>query len=328
MKRWLLLGLMAAASSARAEQVDVDFYIMGGVLRGRSETTWTAESGFIYKPTKNFGLGFAYVNDGHLLNNHRDGAVAQGWYVHPLSDNFEVQVGTGPYASMNNTTIDGVRINQFKVGLFTSVALKWSVLENGWYLRSQFNNTWVPGSFNSNAVLVGVGRDFISLGQPDTSSTFLHGDFSIWGGPSRTTQLGDQRTAGAYQLEVQYLREDYEHRHWLAPAGYSVGFLSEGDTNLAHRSGVPIQFWYIGDTHSSSNTPGFFFSGGVGPYLAFDADREQKARFAGIVSFRVAYRFPTASKRHCIEAGFMYSRVVSFYNRDQDIFMLGLAARL
>ena len=30
------------------------------------------------------------------------------------------------------------------------------------------------------------------------------------------------------------------------------------------------------------------------------------------------------TRKHQFEAGFMYTRVASFYNRDEDIFMLGL----
>ncbi len=318
MKACLLFGLLVMTASAHAQSENVDFFIMGGALRALNENTWTAESGFIYKPTNHFGIGFAYNNDGHLRNNHRDGMLAQAWYIRALGDGFELQVGTGPYANMNNTSVDGVRINEFKVGLMSSVALKWRLPGNTWYLRTQYNNTWVPGSFNSNALLFGVGRDFAYSDEP-TSGRFLNADVSAWGGASRTTQLGDQHTAAAWQIEAQYLVENPQH--WWDIAAYSVAYLSEGDTNLSHRTGVPFQLWWIGQTRHVT------FSFGIGPYVAYDGDRGKKLIFAGIGSIRVMYLLKE-TQRHRYEAGLMYTRVASFYNRDQDIFMIGLLARL
>ena len=223
MKTILLADLLLAASSAFAETATddesetSDFYIVGGGLRALNDTTWTLESGFIYRPTEShFGLGFAYNNDGHLPNNHRDGLAAQIWYSHPFADEFEVQVGAGPYANMNNTNENGIRINKFEVGVMTSVALKWHAFPHGWYLRAQFNNTWVPGSFNSNALLFGAGRDFTTK-DDSNSPTRLGADVSVWGGSSRTTQIGTQRSAAAYQLEAQYLAENRE-RWWHVAA--------------------------------------------------------------------------------------------------------------
>ncbi len=323
MDRLLLSCLLLAATSASARAANdagsdtVDFYLLGGALRGLNETTWTASSGFIYRPTENrWGLGFAYVNDGHLLNNHRDGLVGQLWYVRSLGDDFEVQLGAGPYASMNNTNnANGVRVNQFEMGLFTSVALKWRFGDNGWYLRSQYNNTWVPGSFNSNALLFGAGRDFTSTDDLD-SPLRLRASVSVWGGSSRTTQIGTQQSGAAYMLQAQYLTESPQR--WWDPAAYSIGFLSEGDTVLAHRTGVPIQVWWT--TPPAHVTFGF----GVGPYFAYDGARgDNKLNLLGILSLRATYKLG-GTPRHAVEAGFMYTRVASFYNRDQDIFMLGL----
>ena len=49
--------LLAAASIGPVLAADppapeaVDFYVVGGGLRGRGENTWTAQTGFIYSPT-------------------------------------------------------------------------------------------------------------------------------------------------------------------------------------------------------------------------------------------------------------------------------------
>ncbi|MEO8628123.1 MAG: hypothetical protein ABI612_08470, partial [Betaproteobacteria bacterium] len=252
-----------------------------------------------------------YNNDGHLFDNHRDGLAAQAWYLLPFGNAFEFQLGTGPYATMNNTTVDGTRENEFKVGVLSSAALKWHPTLKPWYLRVQYNNTWVPNSFHSNAVLVGIGRDFTHQSDDDYEGK-LDADLSLWGGSSRTTMIGAQDTAIAYQLEAKFHLKNAEH------VGYSVALLSEGDTNLADRRGVPVQIWY-----DQPATKRLTFSAGIGPYVAYDGINGRKFRVMGIGSLRATVRVVGR-----YEIGMMYTRVASFYNRDQDIVMIGILARL
>jgi len=311
MRRLWMLGLLFAASCAFAQTDESDIFLLGGVLHALDANTWTYESGFISRRSTHFGIGFAYNNDGHLSDNHRDGLTAQAWYLQPLGGRFELQLGTGPYATMNNTTIDGVRQNQFEVGVLTSAALKWHPTDNPWYLRAQYNNTWVPASFHSNAVLLGAGRDF-SYKEDDTSNN-LNVDASFWGGTSRTTQIGDQHTALAYELEAKSTihLKDFDN------LAYSVSFLSEGDTGLVDRRGVPVRLWY--DQPAGPLKVSF----GLGPYFAYDGLSDKKFRVAGIASIRVSY----ALSRH-YGIGVMYTRVASFYIRDEDIVMAGLLVSL
>jgi len=117
MRRLVLIGFLFANASVFAQTENSDVFALGGGLHGLDHTTWTYEVGFIYEPATHFGIGLAYNNEGHLPDNHRDGLAAQAWYVQSLSRDFEVQLGTGPYLSMNNTTVDGVRENDFEVGV-------------------------------------------------------------------------------------------------------------------------------------------------------------------------------------------------------------------
>jgi hypothetical protein len=308
MLRLLMLGFLLVAASALAQS---DIYLQGGGLRGLDSTTWTYEGGFISMRSSHFGIGFAYVNEGHITDNHRDGLAAQGWFAQALGDAFETQLGTGPYATMNNTTVDGVRENAFKLGLLTSVALKWYPTKKTWYLRAQYNNAWVPNSFNSNAVLLGIGRDF-RYQEDDHDNGKLNTDLSLWGGTSRTTQVGTQNTAIAYELEAKFRLGKSEH------LAYSVSLLSEGNTNLTDRGGVPIQFWY-----DQPITKRLTMSAGVGPYISYDGANNKKVELIGIASLRVTFLLVDR-----FEIGVMYHRVASFANRDEDIAMLGLLAHL
>ena len=300
----LLIGFLLLAPATFAQS---DIFLQGGALHGRDSETWTYEAGFISKRSEHFGIGFAYLNEGHLPDNHRDGLAAQVWFIQPLGERFELQLGTGPYANMNNTTVNGERENRFRVGLLTSAALKWHPTGSPWYLRAQYSNAWVPGSFHSDAVLFGVGRDFANQEDANDKGK-LGADFSFWGGSSRTTQIGTQNTAIAYQVEAKF------HPKWSEHFAYSVSALSEGDTNLANRRGIPVQLWY-----DQPATDRLTFSVGIGPYLAYDGIDDRRWEVVGIGSLRVTFRLFSR-----YEAGVMYTRVASFYNRDQDIVMIGL----
>jgi len=306
--RLLVLGSFFIATSAFAQ---AEFYAYGGGLRGNGDTTWAVGFGFISKRSDHFGIGFGHYNEGHLPNNHRDGFMAQAWYLRPLGEKLELQLGTGPYASMNNTTVDGVRKNELRAGLLTSAALKWHPVSSPWYLRLQYNYALMAGTYDTHAVLLGAGRDFAAE-ESDADNGTRRANLGLWGGYSRTTQVGSQDSAFAYELEAKFPIRRFEH------LAYSVSLLWEGDTELADRKGVPIRLWY--DQPANERLT---FGFGVGPYPAYNAIGDDSFQVNGIVSIRVTYLL---GKRY--EAGIMYTRVVSFSDRDQDILMLGVLARL
>jgi hypothetical protein len=306
----LALSLAAAWSNLPCAFAQSELFFQGGSLYGKSDTTWAAEFGFLSRRSRHFGLGFAYYNEGHLPDNHRDGYTVQAWFLQPLDGGFEFQLGSGPYVNMNNTTVNGNRENQFRLGLLSSAALKWNFGTSPWYLRVQYNNAWVPRSFSSNAVLLGVGRDFRH--QEDENDGKLGADLGFWGGYSRTTQVGQQQTAVGYEFETKFRIKRYEHLAW------SVGLLSEGNTNLADRKGVPIRLWY--DQPASDRLT---LSFGAGPYPAYNGVGNRRFHMNGIVSIRATVRLISR-----YETGLMYTRVASFANRDQDLVMLGLLVHL
>jgi hypothetical protein len=305
--RLLVLGSFFVVSSAFAQ---AEFYVHGGGLRGNGDTTWAAGLAFISKRSDHFGIGFGHYNEGHLPDNHRDGFMAQAWYLQPLGEKFELQLGTGPYASMNNTTVNGVRKNEFRLGLLTSAALKWYPVSSPWHLRLQYNYAFMTSTHDSHAVLLGVGRDFDDR-ESEANGT-RRSSLGLWGGYSRTTQVGPQESAIAYELEAKFPIRRFEH------LAYSVSFLREGDTKLADRKGVPIRVWY-----DQPATDRLTFSFGVGPYPAYNSVGDDRFKINAVVSVRITYLL---IKRY--EAGLMYTRVASFSDRDQDILMLGFLARL
>jgi hypothetical protein len=97
-----------------------------------------------------------------------------------------------------------------------------------------------------------------------TTASILDADVSIWLGSSRTTQIGSQNIAIAYEVEARFRgRETFS---------YSVAFLSEGDTNLVNRRGA------VARRRSYRTTCRRRWHWGV---LAYDGDHAGKGRHTG-----------------------------------------------
>lgn len=301
MIRLILAAIIAATPTfTRGNEV----YFQGGISQKETpDTSWTLQSGFNSKIDRNLGVDFSYVNEGHTTNNHRDGFILQGTFQDDISDNVSYQVGFGPYFSNNNTLINGQRLNDFEIGLASSITAKY-YLDRHWHLRLQYTNISIATP-NSNSVLAGVGYDFEGR-YYESAPGFVA---SAWAGTSRTTQIGTQSNATSAMIDVKRLTEDR--------LSYSVGFLNEGDTQLADRTGIYAQGWY-----DYRPTREWRLSGGIGPYLAQDQRRlDDQTKLMMVGSIRATREYSG------YEIGVTFNRVTSFYNRDQDMFMIGLGKK-
>lgn len=301
----LFLALLSSTAFANGGEV----YFQGGGLKNAdaSNPTWTLQSGFISQVKDNLGVGFSYLNEGHSENNHRDGFAAQGWYTSRLSESVYYQLGAGPYISNNNTLEGQNRLNDFQIGLISSAALKYYIYGD-WYLRAQYNNILMLTT-TSNSVLFGVGKDF---GNPEKygQEVFDKSYLSVWTGSSRTTQIGTQENATPFMLDI---KQQYN----VSRISFGGGLLYEGNTGLVDRTGMYFQGWY-----DYKPTETWTLSGGFGPYLAVDNKRsteQTKLLMAG--SIRAVKEFGDYF------VGGTFTRITSFYNKDQDLFMVGVGRK-
>jgi hypothetical protein len=305
--KYITLFPLLFCSTAFANGGEV--YFQGGALQNADapNTTWTLQSGFISQINNKFGVGFSYLNEGHSENNHRDGFAVQGWYTDKITNSLYYQVGTGPYISNNNTLQNENRLNDFHVGLISSATLKY-YLQDGWYLRAQYNNILMTTT-NSNSVLFGIGKDW-NNSVNNSEKVFDKVYLSVWSGSSRTTQIGTQENATPVMLDI---KQQYN----ISRISFGGGLLYEGNTGLVDRTGMYFQGWY--DYKPSEQ---WTLSGGIGPYLAADNKRstEQiKLMMAG--SIRIVRDFGDYF------VGGTFTRITSFYNRDQDLFMIGFGRK-
>ncbi len=247
----------------------------------------------------------AYMNEGHPLDHHRDGFAALGSFRWPVGSRLALEFSAGPYFSMDTTHVDGQPRNDKRWGVRASAAVRYYVVPNRFFLKLQYNHVQMIGGFNSDAVLFGIGSDF--GGDPHPAFSDGKTQVGVWAGTSQTNRPQVPIEKG-YMVEVK------------RPLGnawaYSASFIYEGNNGVAGRRGVAAQFWYVAPIKSK-----WTLSAGVGPYLSRDRnDASRTTRLNALLSAQVAYQITNDWA-----ASLRFNRVATRNDKDQDMFMVGVA---
>jgi len=268
-------------------------------------------------------IDIVYVNEGHPDNNHRDGFALQWTGTWRATERLGGEFGIGPYFSMNTTVLDGRQLDDTRWGLLLSAALRipLSAAPDGTALRLGFNHAQMPGVHRSNALMLGLARQFGPVAQgPATGSSG-----PLWLGVSAGTALTTMPNSNTARSAILDAGSDISHgaAHWA----WSARYLFEGDDGKrVDRRGLAGQLWYVQEV-----TPGFSMSAGIGPYFTRNR-REARGNVAGmrgpvrrnvLISLE-AERALTPRTRIFFDFG----RVKTFLRMDdRDLFLIGIRQR-
>jgi hypothetical protein len=253
---------------------------------------------------------FVHYNEGHPDNNHRDGFAIQWLTVQPLGDTLVFEAGAGPYLSMNTTVIAGRQLDDAHVGVLATLALRAALPgPPGLHLRLAYNHVGMRDVHRSDALLLGVGRQF---GHAEPAPATMPDGHWWFGGT-----LGNSITnmAGTHGAHAGVLEARRYADHW----GLGLKFLFEGDDGArVDRRGVAGQVWYLQQV-----TPGFAMSAGVGPYRA--ENRRDGNR--PTTNLAITFQAETALSAHT-RAIVNFNRIKTFQKtNDRDLFQVGLLRR-
>jgi hypothetical protein len=254
-------------------------------------------------------LDYVYYNEGHPDNNHRDGYAMQMVYRQNLRPSFDLELGAGPYFSMNRTTVNGTEKDDARLGGLISVALLAHLdqYSPGLSLRLAYNHVLTPGAPSSDAFLVGLGKDF---GAAHVSAPDDGGNHGLWlaalGGFAQTNQSGPGKRL-SYALEA---------KKYYGPWAASVSAIEEGDDGVrVNRHGFAAQGWYVQPVAEHWD-----ISAGVGPYLAVNKRDSNDWKVNGLVSLQVG-----RDLGHQLRGFASFGRVVTFRNKnDADLMTIGV----
>jgi hypothetical protein len=254
-------------------------------------------------------IDIVYYNEGHPDNNHRDGFALQWVGVVGAGQLLGAELGIGPYFSMNTTRLAGQQLDDTRWGLLLSAALRVRLTDGpyGTHLRLGFNHAAMREVHQSNALMLGIGRQF-GAAAPDLDSGALW--LGVSAGAAVTSMPGTATTRTA-MLEASH---DLGHgpAHWA----WSARYLFEGDDgSRVDRRGPAAQLWFVGQV-----TPRFSMSAGIGPYLARNRRYDEETRANLLISLQAERALSSHTRIR-----FNFERVKTFLRMDdRDLFMVGI----
>jgi hypothetical protein len=265
-------------------------------------------------------IDVVYYNEGHPDNNHRDGFALQWAGVWRLDERFSGEFGIGPYLSMNTTFLDGRQLDDTRWGLLFSAALRVRLFSapEGTYLRLGVNHAQIPGVHRSDALMLGLARQFGPVAQPAIGEATS----ALWLGVSAGAAVTSMPGTATGRVTVLDAGRDLDRgaAHWA----WSARFLFEGsDGSRVDRRGLAGQLRYVQEV-----TPGFSMSAGIGPYLARNR-REAGGNGAPVRgNLLISLQAERALSRDT-RVFFDFGRVKTFLRMDdRDLFLVGLRKAL
>jgi hypothetical protein len=314
----LFPAALGTAVAPRAQELSFLAGDTGSGLTLSSHYSWQID--YHHTLTRHLAWSVAWINEGHEIAHHRDGVACQAWAVLPFhSDTFALSFGAGGYHYFDTEFLPGgTTANTHGWTPIYSLAATYYT-RTPWFLRLTANRINHAHGLETNSVVAGAGYAF---GERRARSHRLAAEH-LTTDHEVTVFLGQSivntaNSEGAVATAIEFRSGLTPHFEWTA------SWIKEGNPEIIRRNGFATQLWLVEAFAGKHLTLGF----GVGPYLLFDrkrapiAGQDNPRNLAALVS-------PTATVRlsdHW-QARLTWNRVVSSYNRDADIFLLGLGYR-
>ncbi len=299
-----------------------EIFVNGGVTRDAQTGTTAGQ----WSVTYNQELGdhavfsFSYINEGHQPNHYRDSFAAQIWGRTTIPGpklSFALGVGPLAYADTKITAVRDAYENTHGFGIISSGTATWHGL-SPFLLQVRLNYIVAQHSFDTLSATFGIGYLLETKTSPGSSLKPIEkkqrtkNEITLSLGQA---VLNSARSEKDTAMSIEYRRSLLNYLDW------TITYLNEGDARPLGRSGVATQFWAVRDFFDDHLALGI----GAGPYFAHDkysGDDGKRTTIAGDLSFMAAYRF---HPRFAIRAAF--SRIITDYSRDTDVFLGGLVYR-
>ncbi|MFL6672561.1 MAG: hypothetical protein ACJ8LG_04610 [Massilia sp.] len=256
-----------------------------------------------------------YVNEGHPPGHHRDGLGLLYWLHTAVPEHGpSFAIGAGPYYYFDTTKGNGSPLdyrNEHGWGTLVNLSAKWHFHKRA-YAEARLGRINGRQGHDSTQVMFGLGYELRDLPQDIKLANADPGEnlVMLLAGRSIVNSFKSEK-ATSYGLE---------YRHTVSPnVEWSAILMNEGRVGVAERKGVSTQVWLL-----RPFTERTVLELGLGGYLMRDqvnrgdVNEEPKWHLAPIASIGMRYRIsPT------IRAQLSWSRVITDYHRDSDVFLLG-----
>jgi hypothetical protein len=318
----LSLGLLARVTVTAQE---LSFLAGGMSTRDVQLSTYAWQVDYVQNFARNFAGSVAYLNEGHIVGHHRDGTAFELAARLPLfHDRLAISAGLGPYFYYDTQPLPGGDTADVH-GTATIYSLTANYyLSNRWFLKAAFNRIDPRHDVRTNTTALGLGFWFGRDQKPTPGKLGDAPGQDNYVTENQLTVFGGQSVINTF-LSQHALAAAGEYRRGLAPHIDLTGSaIYEGDPHIVRRSGLATQLWAVNTFFHESTSVGV----GLGPYFYIDrrhpkpAPSRNPAAAAPLLSLTLATRLSDQWL-----ARLVFDRVVTSYNRDADIFLLGLGYR-
>ncbi len=302
-----------------------EFTLFGGKTAAPdlSESTYAWRLEYRQGLGEHFEFSYSWLNEGHVSGHHRDGHTLEVWARQNfLGRRLSLALGAGTmryYDTEEASNAEGFAdVHGFAAMASLDAAY---YLGKRWITRLEVNRTWASSqSIDTWDFLLGVGYQLTPPDEPGPRDWPLRQE-------EPTTR--NEITAFVGQTVVNSFNSpnsvawSLEYRRGLSQYfDVSLSFLHEGDARLIRRGGFIVQGWF-GRAFLHDRLA---LTIGMGVYIAVDTYQETSedsgGTIAGMITPSVSYRFA----KHW-DGRFSWNRTFTTYNRDTDVFQIGLGYR-
>ena len=312
----ILLGIFGLPIITKADTLPpyINYYVGPITSKGNIHTYKAWGVSYVYRGKSPFGWSFTYANEGYFPDHYRDGVGLEAIvHAQPFTPNWSFAAAAGPYVYFDSVFFPETTnyTNQHGLGLKfdLTTTYDWSPV----VLLLGLSHVYTFNSFNTTALIFGLGFQL----EPTNPMQWClldtkNNELSAFTGRSMV-DAGSGETERALPIVVDYRHHFAHHIDW------SVSFLHEGATMLSNRSGFASEIW----ARNSFFSDRLSLSMGVGPYIAREKEptNNQRTVTNGLISASASYVF---YKPWGLLGRATWHRVYTHYNRDSDIFLLGL----
>jgi hypothetical protein len=226
-------------------------------------------------------------------------------------------VGFYPYFDTTSANEGADYQNSHGLALIESLGATW-YFEDRWLAQLRLNWTQTDTSLETWSVVVGVGFQLVPAGtEPPKPSP---------DGPRNEITLFAGRTiVNSFRSEFSFAQA-LEYRRVLGSYGaLSLAWLGEGGNELVRRNGLVLELWGRRTFFDDRLELG----AGAGPYLALDDERSDDGSSLEddeIVALMISMRASWSLSEHWGVPA-TWNRVLTGYERDTDVLLVGLSYR-
>lgn len=310
--RFLLCFLLLTAGAGLCRAQDVSILAGQMKVNEKDDQSFAAALNYLHPVGAYAAFGASYLNEGHPQGHHRDGLAAQGWLRLPVAaTGLELGVGAGKYYYFDTARDDGIHYdNDHGWANMASVAVSWHI-DPRWYLQAQATRLYPKSRDGTTLLLVGAGYHFDGSGRTPAQLSPARDDTLTLSAVRTIVNSFDSERSNGYALEYRRTLGRY--------VDATVTALQEGSNRRTERKGVAAELWLMRDL-----TPAVELGMGAGPYSISDKPDRRDGRYshwAGLAS--IVGRYHVNGRW---TAQLMWNRVITDYQRDADVFMLGVGA--